>query len=292
MSVSADPVVDLFVAETPGDAARTLLVVHGGPDWDQMYLREPLVQLAGTHRVVFVDLRGCGRSTRGLPRHAYTPAAAAADLAVLVDHLVDGPVDVLGFSYGGLLVQRLIAQAPELVRSAVIASSSVLPVPVHAFDGWAERDRRLAAIQQTPIDGEHGPDRTRMDAIRSAGRDLWRLDLLPQYLARLEQVWFSADWSQAWPDRSSRPPARPDHAVDRLREAGMPLLLLHGRHDMTFPVALVEATLAVLPNAEAVVLDQAGHMAHVDQPEAWLAAVQQFLEQPRCLASPRRLTTE
>jgi pimeloyl-ACP methyl ester carboxylesterase len=45
---------------------------------------------------------------------------------------------------------------------------------------------------------------------------------------------------------------------------------------MTFPVGLVEPTLAALPSAEAVVIGDAGHMAHVDQPDAWLAAVRQF----------------
>ncbi|MGW4477014.1 alpha/beta fold hydrolase [Nonomuraea sp. NPDC004354] len=42
---------------------------------------------------------------------------------------------------------------------------------------------------------------------------------------------------------------------------------------MTFPSSLVAAT----PCAEAVILAEAGHMAHIDQPEDWLAAVRRFL---------------
>lgn len=45
------------------------------------------------------------------------------------------PVDVLGFSYGGQLVQRLTVAAPERVRRAIIASSSILPVQLEAFAG-------------------------------------------------------------------------------------------------------------------------------------------------------------
>jgi pimeloyl-ACP methyl ester carboxylesterase len=59
--------------------------------------------------------------------------------------------------------------------------------------------------------------------------------------------------------------------VERLR--GVPLFLLHGRQDMIFPVSLVGRT----PCAEAMILEEAGHMAHVDQPEAWLAAVRGLL---------------
>lgn len=73
VAVSADPLVELFVAATPGPVDRTLLVIHGGPDWDHSYLREPLNELAGSHRVVLPDLRGCGRSTRGLADEFYTP---------------------------------------------------------------------------------------------------------------------------------------------------------------------------------------------------------------------------
>ena len=49
---------------------------------------------------------------------------------------------------------------------------------------------------------------------------------------------------------------------------------------MTFPAALAERTAALLPGATAVVLDEAGHMAHVDQPEGWLAALSAFLDRP------------
>jgi pimeloyl-ACP methyl ester carboxylesterase len=45
-------------------------------------------------------------------------------------------------------------------------------------------------------------------------------------------------------------------------------------------VALVEPTTELVPTATGVVLDAAGHMAHVDQPEAWLAAVRAFLDGP------------
>ncbi len=138
VQVGDEPMVELFVAETSGDPDRTLLVIHGGPDWDQMYLREPLVELGGDRHVVFVDLRGCGRSTRGLPGPAHTPAAAVQDLVVLIDQLGRRPIHVLGFSYGGLLAQRLLVSAPEKVRRAVIASSSILPVPADAFAGWTE----------------------------------------------------------------------------------------------------------------------------------------------------------
>lgn len=59
--------VTLFMAISAGPASRTLLVIHGGPDWDHTYLRAPLSRLGGEYRVVLPDLHGCGPSTTGLP---------------------------------------------------------------------------------------------------------------------------------------------------------------------------------------------------------------------------------
>jgi len=52
---------------------------------------------------VLPDLRGCGRSTRGLADDQCTPAAATGDPAVALDRLGIEQADVLGFSHGGLI---------------------------------------------------------------------------------------------------------------------------------------------------------------------------------------------
>jgi pimeloyl-ACP methyl ester carboxylesterase len=277
IGVSADPAVRLFVAQSPGPADRALLVIHGGPDWDHSYLREPLDRLAGRHRLILPDLRGCGRSTRGLADGQYTPDAATSDLAVLLDALGVADADVLGFSYGGLLAQRLALAAPHRVRRLIIASSSVLPVPPGAFEGWAERERRTAAAKRVWSDPAlSGAELARAAAIAQAPADLWRPDAMAGYLARLQRIRFSAEWLRPW-RAGTLPAAHHDDAAARLAALGIPVLLLHGRQDMTFPAALAQQAAALIPHARAVILQDAGHMAHVDQPRPWITAVRNFL---------------
>jgi pimeloyl-ACP methyl ester carboxylesterase len=273
--VSEDPPIELYVRERPGPDKQTLLVVHGGPDWDASYLVEPLARLPDRHRVLWPDLRGCGRSTRGLAAEALTWDAAVGDLVALLDALGLGAVDVLGFSTGGLLAQRLALLVPDRVRRLIVASSSVEPVPEHAFAGWAERDRRRAGVFQVDA-GLDGPERTRAWALASADSDVWRADSMPDYLRRLDRVRFSGDWAEPWL-AGRLGSARPGDGRRRLAATGIPILLLQGRQDMTFPAGLADVTAAELPAAQAHVLDEAGHMAHVDQPERWLAAVEDFL---------------
>ena len=66
--------------------------------------------------------------------------------------------------------------------------------------------------------------------------------------------------------------------VAELSAAGRPvLLLLQGEKDMTFPAVLAGQAAARIPRATAVVLPEAGHMAHVDDPRAWMRALRSFL---------------
>ncbi|MEV5559771.1 alpha/beta hydrolase [Nonomuraea wenchangensis] len=277
VAVGGEPAVELFVARSVRPAGRAMLVIHGGPDWDHTYLRKPLDRLSDRYQLIMPDLRGCGRSTRGLADDQYTPAAATDDLVALLDALGLGQVDVLGFSYGGLIAQRLAVAAPERVRRLIIASSGILPVPPDAFDGWTERAERLAAEAAVWADPTlSGPELTRAAAVASAGANVWRQEALADHLDRLTRIHFTAEWLR--PLRAGiLPAARPEDAARRLAAAGHPLLLLHGRQDMIFPAALAEEAATLIPSARAVVLDEAGHMTHVDQPREWLNAVARFL---------------
>ena len=117
--VCAEPAVELHVAERGERAGLPLLVVHGGPDWDHSYLVEPLIRLPDRHRVLFPDLRGCGRSSRGLADEQYTWDLAVEDLVVLIDKLGLPTADVLGFSTGGVLALRLALRVPQRVRRLI-----------------------------------------------------------------------------------------------------------------------------------------------------------------------------
>jgi pimeloyl-ACP methyl ester carboxylesterase len=275
--VSVDPLVDLFVAHSPGPEEHALLVIHGGPDWDHTYLIDPLACLAESYQLVMPDIRGCGRSTTGLPAASYTPEAAAGDLLALLDALGLDTVSMLGFSYGGLLAQRLVARAPGRVRKLIIASSALYPVPGDASDPWPERARReaprIAAWADPRLDG---PAKVRAAAVAGAQSDVWHDDRRVAYLDRLNRVHFTAEWMRPW-QAGILPDANLESAEQVLAEIDLPILLLHGSHDTTVPAALAARAAARLGNAQAVIIEGAGHMTHVDQPDQWMTALEDFL---------------
>lgn len=275
VQVSKNPDVHLFVAQTDGPAGRVLLVIHGGPDWDHTYLLDPLTRLAGTHRVVFADLRGCGRSTDGLAEDQYTPDAVVSDLLALLDALGVRSADVLGFSYGGIIAQRLAVAAPERVKRVVIASSSIPPVPADAYDDWPEAAALRGGGAPAWVE-EPSPELVRADAVAGAAANVWLEESRAELLRRIDRIRFSAEWAAPFV-AGLLPPARPENSQARLAALSIPMLLLHGRQDLTFPAKLAEQAAAEMPAARAVILDEAGHMAHIDQPDAWITAVASFL---------------
>ncbi|HEX7305757.1 alpha/beta hydrolase [Lentzea sp.] len=257
-----------------GAGDRTLLAIHGGPDWDHSYLRDPLHRLED-RRLLMPDLRGCGRSGR-VPE--YHPDGVVDDLVRVLDAFGVERADVLGHSYGGMLAQRFAISHPSRVRSLIVSGSSVLPVPPDAFDGWVERDEILAR-QEDPWQREDlTPEEcVRAEAFAAALANIWRAEAMAEYLRRLDEVRFGGDWVRQLQSGTLVSPRIPD-AAQRIAELGIPVLLVHGRYDMTFPVQLVEPTLEAVPEACAVVLEDAGHMVHVDEPDGYLRAVGEFLQ--------------
>ena len=58
----------------------------------------------------------------------------------------------------------------------------------------------------------------------------------------------------------------------------MPTLVLVGRYDFYTPVALSEQLVQGIPLATLSVIEDAGHMPNLDQPEAFNSAVSSWLD--------------
>jgi pimeloyl-ACP methyl ester carboxylesterase len=80
--------------------------------------------LASDRRVVLLDQRGHGHSTKTGSVEGYTLDQLVADLAGFLDALGAGPVDLLGHSMGGRVVLGLALSRPDLVSTLVLMDTS------------------------------------------------------------------------------------------------------------------------------------------------------------------------
>lgn len=74
--------------------------------------------------------------------------------------------------------------------------------------------------------------------------------------------------------------ALPPDAPELLASANIRTLILHARHDMRFPLSHAEQLQSAVPSSTLAVIEEAGHMAHWEQPEAWMTALTSFLSKP------------
>jgi pimeloyl-ACP methyl ester carboxylesterase len=80
--------------------------------------------LSADRRVLTLDHRGHGHSTKTGHLDGYTIEQLSADLTALVEAEGGGPVDLLGHSMGGRVVMGLVLDRPDLVHSLILMDTS------------------------------------------------------------------------------------------------------------------------------------------------------------------------
>lgn len=250
----------------PKDASPLLLVhgfgssLHGWEAW--------AAALAGTHRVVRLDLPGAGLSGAD-PTGRYTDERGMELLLALMDRLGLPSADLIGHSMGGRLAWRFAAAHPERVRKLVLV----------APDGFASPG----------IDYGRTPDVPLLAQLMrySLPKPLVRASLTPAYadpalvtdalLTRYHELLLAPGVRQAIITRMQQsvlPDPRPI-----LMRIHSPTLLLWGAQDAMIPVANAQDYLRALPNARLVTLAGVGHLPQEEAPDASLSAVEAFLRE-------------
>ena len=280
--------VNLYVRRFGDPALPMLIVVHGGPTWDHSYLLPAVAELADLAHVVLFDLRGCGRSSRTPPAGTLSVAALqpdflADDVAALARHYGAARADVLGFSYGGGVAMRVVHQHPGMLRSLILASTTAYQDFQDELKASADYHARAPMCTEIAWDdpvltSPHAPDGALSRAMAYAGapRDIWHLDRLGDWHRVLAGVRFSSDWNMPHAAGQLRP-GPPADAERILADWAGPVLIVHGRREMAFPVGVARKLHAALPASALAEIPDAAHMAHFDNPSAWLAAIRAFL---------------
>ncbi len=101
----------------------TLVLVHGftGSSHDFALVAD---ELAADRRVVLVDQRGHGRSTKTGSLEGYTLDQLVSDLTAFLEAVGGGPVDLLGHSMGGRVSLGLVLSRPDLVSTLMLMDTS------------------------------------------------------------------------------------------------------------------------------------------------------------------------
>lgn len=252
----------------------TIVALHGGPGFDQGYLRPGLGPLRDLAQVVHVDLRGQGRSAHAA-LDSCTLEQMADDAAALCDVLgVERPV-LLGHSAGGFVALHAALRHPGSPGGLILCSTAatLAPEPDPGSPSLAERagPEAVQAAQRIfsgDVSAEAGEAFGRLVAPYYAAPGLQ--DLPGQLLALsrpaldVMQHFYTGD-------------AAKYDVRERLSEITVPTLVIAGAYDWVCPPAAARTIAAGIPNAEYLLVADAGHFVFSEQPERFTSAVAAFL---------------
>lgn len=253
-------------------AGPTCLVVPGWIGADHTYLRPALDRLAAFLRLVYYDHRGTGRSAGSWPE-SLTVERLAEDAGALARHVGDGPVLVLGHFHGATVAQELALRHPRQVAGLVLvaATPGQLGTQESLLDGLGAvpTPPEVEVLQRVPpaTDEELAATMHALapfffhDATASAPAHLFSSATFSA--ATAVQAMVALGW---W------------SAVDRLGHVDVPTLVLVGRHDVFAPPFESERVARNVSGARLRVLEGSGHVPWLEEPEAFVASVQDWLD--------------
>jgi pimeloyl-ACP methyl ester carboxylesterase len=254
-----------------------LLLIHGIGDSSDTWLKV-IPELARRYTVIAPDLLGHGESAK--PRADYSIAAYACGMRDLLSVLDVDRVTVVGHSLGGGIAMQFAYQFPDRCERLVLVGSGGIGPEVHpllriaaapgaelglsvAASAPVRAAMRLAAPVLSYTGGMRlGPDfgyvldRYRALRPRTARQAFLRtlragVDVRGQVITMLDRCY--------------------------LAEA-LPTLIIWGRRDRVIPIRHARIAHQAIPGSRLEIFAQSGHFPHRDDPERFVAVVNDFLE--------------
>lgn len=244
--------------ERVGEGAHPVIGLHGW--FGSATAGRPLLPYLDGSRFqyVFPDHRGYGARKSVAGEHSL--AEAAGDVLALADELGFDRFSLFGHSMGGIVMQRVLADAPHRVRALV----GVSPVPASGVsfddDGW----RLFSGASAEPANQHAIIDFTTGNRLTG----VWLDAMVRHSLDNSDQQAF-ADYLQAW--------AKTDIHTE-IEGSQIPVKVIVGAHDPALGELTMQATFAKwYPHCEIEVFANAGHYALEETPVALATAIEKFL---------------
>jgi L-proline amide hydrolase len=269
-----------------GSGKAPLVVLHGGPGCTHDYV-DSLKDLAATGRaVIHYDQIGNGRSTHlpGRGAEFWTVSLFLDELDRLLNHLgIAGRYDVIGQSWGGMLAAEHAVLQPPGLRRLVIADSPA------SMKTWVEEANRLRLdlppdIQAILLRHEAAGTFTAdyFDAAKVYDRlHVCRLDPKPDEVLRTDRAIIDDPTvysTMNGPTEFHVIGTMKDWTIEsRLQAIIVPTLLISGGFDEATPLC-VQPYADHIPDVRWKIFEQSSHMPHVEEKEACLAAIADFLD--------------
>jgi 3-oxoadipate enol-lactonase len=260
-----------FGYEASGDPEAPALVFLHGIGGAARAWRGQLDYFADTYRAIAWDMPDYGGSAPLADVSIASLAGALKDFLAAIE--ADRPV-IVGHSIGGMILQQLIADDPEIAEIVVLAQTS--PAFGKPDGEW----------QKQFIDARLGP----------LDRGETMVSLAPSLVAEMvgedpdaEGMVLARACMGAVPEATYRATLQALMGFDlrhQLKQIAVPTLLLSGSRDRNAPAPMMAKMADAIPSVAVVELEGVGHLAYLERPEEFNAVVWDFLMDSQEMTEP------
>ncbi|GAA5071433.1 alpha/beta fold hydrolase [Nocardia iowensis] len=238
---------EIHVCQDGRRDAPALLLIHGTAASARSW--EPMVALlTGSHRVIRIDLLGCGRSAKPVDA-SYTVPDQARRAGAVLDRLGVEHAFVVGHSSGGVVAAALAEQRPDLVTALVLINSGP---NMSAYLG-----------EEAAIDPRQWPNFTDEQLRSVAASGFAPGYQIPQpFLDQVRDMDLRVFGATSYAVRAY---LNEQGLPERLSPLGKPLLVIFGEEDLRWRSSSAAEYRAV-PGATVVTVPGTGHSPPIENP--------------------------
>lgn len=229
-----------------------LILTHGYSATSQMW-KGQIEPLSKKHKLIIWDMRGHGQSDYPADQSEYSEDHTVADIAAILDATGDKTAIVGGLSLGGYMSLAFYRKHPERVRSLLIIDTGPGFKKDDARDGW----------NKTAL--------TRADTLEKDGLATLKTGSAERAYAVHRDALGLAKAARGMLTQSNA------NVINLLPDIKVPSIVVVGSKDTPF-LAASDYMAAKIPGCEKAVIQDAGHAANIDQPEAFNKAIVGFLD--------------
>ncbi|MGB7096202.1 MAG: alpha/beta hydrolase [Anaerolineales bacterium] len=240
----------------------TIVLLHGlGASGDSWQLQIPALTGEG-YRVIVPDMRGFGKST--YPGGGNNPSIMAQDLICLMQLLRQEKFHLVGISLGGTVALQIVLTRPDLVKSLLITNCFAKLRPKR-LSLWFFYGIRLILVHLSGIEtqAKYVSNRLFPDPGQKVLREKFR-----------EQV----NQSNPRGYRSTMRSLASFDASSRVGEIQTPTLVITGGRDTVVPPASQVELAKLIPDAQHIFIQDAGHAVTVEKPDQYNPVILEFLQ--------------
>ena len=242
--------------------ARAIVLLHGFPLNRSMW-RGQFEALSQTHRVVAVDVRGHGESS--VTQGTVTMAEMADDVSELLKELKIATAVIGGLSMGGYVAWEFWRRHRQQLSALILCDTRAV-----ADTEDVARAREIMAAQVVTAGAEMA-EKSMLGKLMGPNT----YESQPDIVEQVRHMILATDVEAI--AATQRGMAKRIDMTSHLADVDVATLVLCGVDDVISPPEEMKGFAAKMPNAQFVQIENAGHLAPLEQPTATNQAIQDFL---------------